>query len=104
LISFSLLWSLNFSPFGINHRKGSHLKTCRKQIRLAIIKDLTMISIEAVKLLLPLNECSPFGRNFSPFRDEEILPLTEIFYFRKNHVRNRGARHDLNRLTPLMHR
>jgi hypothetical protein len=39
-----------------------------------------------------------------PFRDEEILPLTEIFYFRKMHVRNGGARHDLIGLTPLMHR
>jgi hypothetical protein len=35
-------------------------------------------------LLLPLNECSPFGKNFLPFRDEEILPLTEIFYLGKS--------------------
>jgi hypothetical protein len=42
-----------------------------------------MTPIEVVKLLLPLNECSPFGRNFSPFRDEEMLPLTEIFYLGK---------------------
>jgi hypothetical protein len=25
-----------------------------------------------------------FGRNFSPFRDEEILPLAEIFYLGKS--------------------
>jgi hypothetical protein len=42
-----------------------------------------MKPIEAVKLLLPLNECSIFGSNFSPFRDEEILLLTEIFYLGK---------------------
>jgi hypothetical protein len=24
-----------------------------------------------------------FGRNFSPFRDEEILPLTKILYLGK---------------------
>jgi hypothetical protein len=43
-----------------------------------------MKPIEAVKLLLPLNECSLFGRNFSPFRDEEIVPLIEIFYLGKS--------------------
>jgi hypothetical protein len=34
--------------------------------------------------MTPLNECSPFGRNFSLFRDEEILPLIEIFYLGKS--------------------
>jgi hypothetical protein len=43
-----------------------------------------MKPIEAVKLLILLNECSLFGRNFSPFRDKEILPLTEIFYLGKS--------------------
>jgi hypothetical protein len=38
-------------PFGINHRKGRHLKACRKQIRLALIKDLLMIPIEAVNII-----------------------------------------------------
>ena len=60
------------------------IKACRKQIRLALIKDLSMILIEAVKIITPLNECSPFERIFSPFRDEEILPLTEIFYLGKS--------------------
>jgi hypothetical protein len=78
-----LLWSLKLLPFGINHQKRKTLKTCRKQFRLALLKDFSMTLIEAVKLLLPLNECSPFGRNFSPFRDEEMLPLIEIFYLGK---------------------
>jgi hypothetical protein len=43
-----------------------------------------MKPIEAEKLLLPLNECSLFGRNFSPFIDEEIVPRIEIFYLGKN--------------------
>jgi hypothetical protein len=34
--------------------------------------------------LLPLDECSPFERIFSPFRDKEILPLIEIFYLGKS--------------------
>jgi hypothetical protein len=42
-----------------------------------------MTPMEAVKILLPLNECSLFGRNFSPFRDEEMLPPTEIFFLGK---------------------
>jgi hypothetical protein len=50
------------------------IKTYRKKIRIALIKDLSMILIEAVKIITPLNECSPFERIFSPFRDEEILP------------------------------
>jgi hypothetical protein len=104
LIHFLLLWSINFSPFGINHQKRKTLRACRLQIILALIKDLSMISIEAVKIINPLNECSPLERIFSPFRDEEILPLTKIFYFRKKHVKNRDARHDLIRLTCLMHR
>jgi hypothetical protein len=42
-------------------------------------------------------------RIFSPFRDEEKLPLTEILYLGKS-MKVRGARHDLKRLTSLMHR
>ena len=54
--------------------------------------------------LLPLNECSPFERIFCPFDiDEEILPLSEILYLGK-HMKNRGTRHELIRLTFLMHR
>jgi hypothetical protein len=64
--------------------KRKTLKDFRKQIRLALIKDLSMILIEIVKIITPLNECSPFGRNFSPFGDEEILPLTWIFYLGKS--------------------
>jgi hypothetical protein len=46
-----------------------------------------------------------FRKKFLPlFRDEEILPLTEILYLGKKHVKIRGARHDLKRLTSLMHR
>jgi hypothetical protein len=62
------------SPLWHQPPKRKTLKTCRKQIRLVVIKDLSMKSIEAVKLLLLLNECSLFGRNFSPFRDKEVLP------------------------------
>jgi hypothetical protein len=42
-----------------------------------------------------------FRKKFLPlFRDEEILPLIEIFYLGKS-CENRGARHDLIRLTSL---
>jgi hypothetical protein len=78
-----LLWFLKLLPLWHQPPKRKTLKTCRKQFRLAFLKDLSMTPIEVVKLLLPLNECSPFGRNFSPFRDEEMLPLTEIFYLGK---------------------
>jgi hypothetical protein len=64
--------------------KRNTLKTCRKQIRLALIEDLSINTSWRTKLLLPLNECSPLEINFSPFRDEEILPLTEIFYLGKS--------------------
>jgi hypothetical protein len=64
--------------------KSKILKAYRKQIRLALIKDLSMILIEEVKIITPLNECSPLERIFSPFRDEEILPLIEIFYLGKS--------------------
>jgi hypothetical protein len=44
-----------------------------------------MIPLEGVlKRLLPLNEYSPLERVFLPFRDEEILPLTEILYLGKS--------------------
>jgi hypothetical protein len=81
--NISLLWSLQLLPLWHQPPKRKILKTYSKQIRLALIKDLSMKPIEAVKLLLLLNECSHFGRNFSPFRDKEILPLTEIFYLGK---------------------
>jgi hypothetical protein len=51
--------------------KRKTLRACRKQIRLALIKDLSMIQIEAVKNITPLNECSPFGRNFSPLETKK---------------------------------
>jgi hypothetical protein len=49
-------------------------------MRLALFKELPI----NIKRLLPLNECSPLERIFSPFRDEEKLPLTEIFYLGKS--------------------
>jgi hypothetical protein len=82
--NISLLWSLQLLPLWHQPPKRKTLKTCRKQIRLALIKDLSMKPIDAVKLLLLLNECSLFGRNFSTFRDKEILPLIEIFYIGKS--------------------
>ena len=64
-----------------------------------------MIPLEGVlKRLLPLNECSPLERIFSPFRDEEKTPPDRDLLLRKKHVRNRGVKHDLKRLTSLMHR
>jgi hypothetical protein len=54
--------------------KRKTLKACRKKIRLALIKDLSMIPIEAVKIITPHKWVFSFGRNFSPFRDEEIPP------------------------------
>jgi hypothetical protein len=81
--NISLLWSLQLLPLWHQPQKRKTLRTCRKKIRLAPIKDLSMKPIEAVKLLLLLNECSLFGRNFSPFRDKEVLPLTKI-YLRKS--------------------
>jgi hypothetical protein len=39
-----------------------------------------------------------------PLETKKKLPLTEIFYLGKKHVKTRGARHDLKRLTSLMHR
>jgi hypothetical protein len=64
--------------------KRKTLKVCRKQIRLALIKDLLINTNWSTKLLLPLNECYPLERTFSPIRDKKRLPLTEIFYLRKN--------------------
>jgi hypothetical protein len=71
------------SPLWHQPLKRKTLKACRKQIRFALIKDLSMILIEAVKIITPLNECYPLERIFPPFRDVEILPLTEIFYLEK---------------------
>jgi hypothetical protein len=71
-------------PLWYQSPKRKTLKTCRKQIRLSLIKDLSINTSWSTKLLLPLNECSPLERIFSPFRDEEILPLTEIFYLEKS--------------------
>jgi hypothetical protein len=62
------------SPLWHQPPKRKTLKTCRKQIRLVVIKDLSMKSIEAVKLLLLLNECSLFGRNFSPLETKKYSP------------------------------
>jgi hypothetical protein len=42
LIQFSLLWSLNFSPLWHQPPKRKTLKACRKQIRLALIEDLSI--------------------------------------------------------------
>jgi hypothetical protein len=61
--------------------KRKTLKTCRKHLRLALIKDYCQL--KKLTLYLPLNECSLLERNFSPIRDEEILPLIEIFYLGK---------------------
>jgi hypothetical protein len=82
--NISLLWSLQLLSLWHQPPKRKTLKKYRKQIRLALIKDLSMKPIEAAKFLLLLNECSLFGRNFTPFRDKEILPLTEIFYLGKS--------------------
>jgi hypothetical protein len=64
--------------------KTKTLKAYRKQIRLALSKELSININRSTKRLLPLNECSPLERIFSPFRDEEKLPLTEIFYLGKS--------------------
>jgi hypothetical protein len=62
-----------------------------------------MIPTEAVNIITPLNECSPFGRNFSPLETKKYSPDRDL-PLRKKHVKNRDARHDLIRLTSLMHR
>jgi hypothetical protein len=81
--NISLLWSLQLLPLWHQPPKRKTLKTYRTKIRLALIKDLSMIPIEAVKIItLP---------------DRDLL-------LRKKHMKNRGARHDLIRLTSLMHR
>jgi hypothetical protein len=56
--------------------KKKTLKACRKQIRLALLKDLT---IEALKRLLPLNECSLFERIFSPLETKKYSPRQRTF-------------------------
>jgi hypothetical protein len=43
-----------------------------------------MIPIEAVKIITPPKWVFSFWKKFLPFRDEEILPLTEIFYLEKS--------------------
>ena len=76
-----LLWFLHILPFWHQPPKRKTLKAHRKKMRLALIKDLSInTNWSTQSLLLSLNECSPLERIFSPFRDEEILPLTEIFY------------------------
>jgi hypothetical protein len=83
LISFSLLWSLQLLPLWHQPPKRKTLKAYRKQIRLALSKELSININRGTKRLLLLNECSHLERIFSPFRDEEKLPLTEIFYLGK---------------------
>jgi hypothetical protein len=65
-----LLWSLQLLPLWHQPSKRKTWKACRKQIRLALIKDLSINTNWSTKLLLPLNECSPLEKIFSPFRDE----------------------------------
>jgi hypothetical protein len=84
LITFSLLWSLQLLPLWHQPPKRKTLKAYRKQIRLALSKELSINIYRSTKNLRPLNECSPSERIFSPFRDEEKLPLIEIFYFGKS--------------------
>jgi hypothetical protein len=79
-IFFIALGPSNFSPLASTTEKKD-IKACRKQIRLALIKDLSMILIEAVKIITPLNECSPPSlgmKKCSPGRD---------LLLRKKHVR-----------------
>jgi hypothetical protein len=79
-----LLWSLQLLPLWHQPPKRKTLKAYRKQIRIALSKELSININRSTKRLFPLNECSPLERIFSPFRDEEKLPLTEIFYLGKN--------------------
>jgi hypothetical protein len=72
------------SPLWHQPPKRKTLKAYRKQIRLALSKELSININRSTKRLLPLNECSPLKRIFSPFRGEEKLPLTEIFYLGKS--------------------
>jgi hypothetical protein len=58
------------------------IKLSHERYHLEIMKDTMSRSFS--KKLLPLNEYSPLERVFPPFRDEEILPLTEILYLGKN--------------------
>jgi hypothetical protein len=48
-----LLWSLQLLPLWHQPPKRKTLKACRKQIRLALIKYLSMIPIEAVRIITP---------------------------------------------------
>jgi hypothetical protein len=84
LITFSLLWSLQLLPLWHQPSKRKTLKAYRKQIRLALSKELSININRSTKRLPPLNESSPLERIFSPFRDEEKLPLTGIFYLGKS--------------------
>jgi hypothetical protein len=43
-----------------------------------------MIPIEAVIIITPSKWVFSFWKKLLPFRDEEILPLTEIFYLEKS--------------------
>jgi hypothetical protein len=71
--------------------KRKTLKEYRKQIGLSLIKDLSIkTNWRTWQYNSPLNECSPLERTFSPIRDEEILPLTEIFYLGKKYVKIEG--------------
>jgi hypothetical protein len=79
-----LLWSLQLLPLWHQPPKRKILKAYRKQIRLAFYKELSININRSTKRLLPLNECSPLERIFSPFRDEEKLSLTEVFYLGKS--------------------
>jgi hypothetical protein len=50
----SLLWSLKLLSLWHQPQKRKTLRACRKQVRLALIKDLSMIPIEPVKLITAL--------------------------------------------------
>jgi hypothetical protein len=53
--NFGLLWSTNFSPFGIKHRKGRHDKAYRNLIKgLPSKKDLSL-----KRKVLPMCKSNP---------------------------------------------
>jgi hypothetical protein len=80
LISFSLLWTLKLLPLASTTEKED-IKSMYEANKICPLKRFINLSI---KILLPLNKCSLFERIFSSFRDEEILPLTEIVYLGKS--------------------
>jgi hypothetical protein len=62
--------------------KRKTLKVCRKQIRTCPHKRLK--PIEDLDIITPLKWVFSFRKNFLPIRNEEIFPLTEIFYLGKS--------------------